>query len=390
MKIGVDAACWNNRRGYGRHARALLSHLVNADSENQYDFIVDVSNHRNDLPANARWLYIPTSVPSIQAARADGSRTLADIWRMSAALSSPEYRLLIFPTVYTYVPVRTRAKKFIFIHDVIPETYPALTFPRQSSRWLWRTKIRLAIWQADHILTVSEYSKGGIASYFGIDPQMISVVGEAPDPIFQPLDSTLQYAGPETNSIDSSQRLIAYVGGFGPHKNVRALLEAIKVLVRDSKFQDIRLVLVGENQSEAFYSEFTALNHYVQKEGLQPYVEFTGYLPDERVVHLLNHAFVFVLPSFMEGFGLPAVEAAACGCPVIATRESPLPHLLGDSAKYINPNDIEELIFHLKSVLGSESLRQCMRQGGLEAVRALTWESAAKQMAEVIRKHYDN
>jgi glycosyltransferase involved in cell wall biosynthesis len=101
---------------------------------------------------------------------------------------------------------------------------------------------------------------------------------------------------------------------------------------------------------------------------------------------LLNLSTVLVLPSFMEGFGLPAIEAAACGCPLVATTASPLPSLLGDGGLFIDPSQPEELEVALTQVLESESLRSQMRDAGLAAARQLTWESAAQQMIVLMQK----
>ena len=114
-------------------------------------------------------------------------------------------------------------------------------------------------------------------------------------------------------------------------------------------------------------------------------VVFTGYLKDEDVVVFLNLASVLVLPSLMEGFGLPAVEAAACGCPVIATNESPLASLLGGGAISILPRE-QEIEQALVSVLSSEEMRRRMSQAGLAAAQALTWNNAARQLMEVIEQ----
>ena len=113
---------------------------------------------------------------------------------------------------------------------------------------------------------------------------------------------------------------------------------------------------------------------------------FTGYLPDDELVVLLNLATVSVLPSLIEGFGLPAVEAAACGCPVIATTESPLPALLGEGGLYFNPQQSRELEAALIAVLESETLRRKMSKAGREAASKLTWKAAAQQMVDLIGK----
>ena len=384
MLIGIDAAVFINKRGYGRHARALFTKLLKLDSNNRYVFFIDFKEGLEELPSNASWQYVPAGEPANEAARANGSRSIIDLLRMSNALSKPGFDVLIFPTVFSYVPVRSQAKKILFIHDVIPETYPGMTLPGIRSRWLWKAKTWTAIRQADIILTVSEYSKTGIVEHFQINPGKIGVVGEAPDDIFGPCSDISITPEMVEKGIDPDRRLIMYVGGFGPHKNVSTLLIALQELVGQPGFDDVQLVLVGEHNAETFHSEYPSLNNFVT-EHLKGLAVFTGYLLDEQLVRLLNRACVLVLPSWLEGFGLPAIEAAACGCPVIATRCSPLPEMLGDSALYFNPGELNELIAHLKTVLKSEDTRLRMRKGGLQAVSTLNWKAAASQLLEVLQ-----
>jgi glycosyltransferase involved in cell wall biosynthesis len=144
--------------------------------------------------------------------------------------------------------------------------------------------------------------------------------------------------------------------------------------------------MVGEYKKEIFHSYFDALKEQIEQLGLTNRVIFTGYLPDEELVVLLNLSTVLVLPSLMEGFGLPAVEAAACGCPIIATTASPLPTLLGEGGLYVDPGQPEALEIALIQVLRSESLRRQMRQAGLQAAASLTWAAAAGQMMDLIQK----
>jgi glycosyltransferase involved in cell wall biosynthesis len=148
----------------------------------------------------------------------------------------------------------------------------------------------------------------------------------------------------------------------------------------------VRLVLVGEFEREVFHSYAGAIRQQVVDLDLGDRVVFTGYLPDDELVLLLNLASVFVLPSLMEGFGLPAVEAAACGCPVIATKESPLPALLGAGGLYFNPTRQEELEEALTRVLESEPLRLAMSKAGRDAASRLTWEAAAQQLSGLIQE----
>jgi glycosyltransferase involved in cell wall biosynthesis len=308
------------------------------------------------------------------------------MWKMSRALSDREFELLLFPTVYSYVPVFSRAKKVVMIHDVIAETYPDLTVPKRAARLLWNTKVALGRWQADAIVTVSEYSRKGILDHFRVPPERVFVVGEANDPIFQIRDDPQLSVRLRALGIGLGVRSIVYVGGFGPHKNLERLVAAFAALALQSEFADVILIMVGEYEKEVFHSSFQTLKKRVQELGLTNRVIFTGYLSDDDLVILLNLSTVLVLPSLMEGFGLPAVEAAACGCPVIATKASPLPSLLGEAARYIEPTDVQDLERVLQQVLTSDELRQQMRSAGLAAAHRLTWDASARQMVEVMQQ----
>ncbi len=385
MKIGVDAVVWHNQRGYGRHARTLLSTLVKADPDNQYVFFFDKPLEVIDFPTNVEARFVPTNNPTVQAATAEGRRSIRDLSRMSKALSTRGLDCLIFPTVYSYVPVLSRAKKIVVLHDVIPEIFPALTLPSLSARLFWRMKSALARLQADALVTVSDYSKNMIVDYFHVPAERVHVVSEAADPVFRKLSQQQITSLERIQGWITGSPFILYVGGFGPHKNLALLIDMFFLLHQEPAFRDFRLLMVGEYQKESFYSEVNQLQVRIKQLKLEQRVIFTGYLPDEELAGLYNCAQALVLPSLMEGFGLPAVEAAACGCPVIATTASPLPDLLGPAGIYIDPDQPEALRAALQQVLSSADLRQRMHQAGLLASVNLTWPAAAGQMQSVLQ-----
>jgi glycosyltransferase involved in cell wall biosynthesis len=387
--IGVDGTCWTNPRGYGRHARALLRALVRMESRARYTVVVDTPEAEASLPDGVTARVVATGRSTTTAAAADGHRSAGDLWRIGRALSAIDVDVLLFPTVYSYVPIFSRAKKIVVIHDVIVESFPELTLPRPDARLLWRLKVGLARWQADALATVSEHSRRGIVERFKVPPDRVFVVGEAADPVFRVLEDPRPGPALARFDLGSGRRSMVYVGGFGPHKNLGPLIEVFARIARTPQFRDVRLFMVGEFQREAFHSEFEGLRRRVDALGVGDRVVFTGYLSDEDLVVLLNLASVLVLPSLLEGFGLPAVEAAACGCPVVATTASPLPGLLGEGGLYVDPRDNDELEAALRRVLGSASLRRTMRAAGLARAGELTWEAAATQMMKIVERVVD-
>src|SRR5207248_462148 len=151
------------------------------------------------------------------------------------------------------------------------------------------------------------------------------------------------------------------------------------------EFDDVRLIMVGEYKKEIFHSYYGILKARVTEFGIADRVIFTGYLTDDDLVVLLNISTVLVLPSLMEGFGLPAVEAAACGCPVVASKASPLPELLGEGGIFVDPTP-DALHSAIAKILGSPELRARMSQATAQAASHLTWDAAARQMIDVMHK----
>jgi glycosyltransferase involved in cell wall biosynthesis len=269
------------------------------------------------------------------------------------------------------------------MHDVIADMFPKLTVPKWTSRLFWNLKVLIGRMQADALITVSNYSRDCIVKHFGTDAKRVSVVSEAADPIFRRLDDSTPTAKLRELGLDGDRRMVVYLGGFSPHKNLEELVAAFGRTAKREDAGDPMLVMVGDTHTDAFHTIFERVSALVETLGIKDRVVFTGYLADEDVVALLNRATVLVLPSLMEGFGLPAMEAAACGCPVIATKESPLPELLGEGGIYIEPNQAA-IASALSQVLADDALRARMREHGMAAAQRLTWDDAARQLIAVI------
>lgn len=370
MKIGVDASCWANKRGYGRYARELLRALLACDQQNTYRFFLDseTAQEVTDLPERAQVIVVKTAQAATRAAGAAGRRSLRDMWAMSRAVQREgrDLDLFYFPSVYTYFPLRTRAKVIVTIHDTIAEHYPQLIFPNWRSRLFWRLKVGLAVRQARLVVTVSETARREIIKEFGLKEEAVWVVPDAVSGDFRPLGSH-----PETRpvlaryDIGHAERFILYVGGISPHKNLATLLDAYASLLHGQGDPEVKLALVGDFRKDVFYSAYQVLRTRVEQERLSGRVIFTGFVPDSDLVHLYNAAEMLVLPSFDEGFGLPALEAMACGIPVVASRAGALPEVVGQAGLFFSPYSPEELREHLQRLLADHQLRAELGRKGL-------------------------
>ena len=297
-----------------------------------------------------------------------------------------------FPSVYTYFPVKTRAQVVVTIHDTTAERYPKLIFPNRQSRLFWKLKVQMAVRRADLIATVSEASKIEIVREFGVAAEKVRVVPDAVGPEFYCLnqdDGTSEvlakYGVPEFGT-NAGLPFILYVGGISPHKNLITLVQAHAALHQSAGGVKTNLVPLGDNQKDVFYSSYSDLCREIDHLGTQDWVVFTGFVDDADLVHFYNGASTLVMPSFDEGFGLPALEAMACGTPVIASRAGALPEVVGNVGKLFDPHAPEELKNCISDVIGDAKLHQQMSRQGLQRAREFSWARSAEAALAVFEE----
>ena len=387
MKIGVDACCWSNRRGFGRFTRELLTALV-AEGGHEYVFFADRETaDAASFPDGVEVVTAATTVSPTEAASAEGRRSLGDLWALTRAVRRHDLDLFFFPAVYSYFPLLNRTRIVVTLHDVIADHYPEATFPNKRLMYFWKAKQRLALLQADRVLTVSEASKDAICEYFGLPPHEVGVTTEAASPEFRCLAPGAATAAVLARSgLGPDERFVLYVGGISPHKNLGTLVEAFARLVEDAATSDVRLVLVGDYEHDAFHSDYPRLKAQIDALGLGDRVVFTGFVPDADLVHYYNAAALFAFPSLEEGFGLPAVEAMQCGTPVAASDRGSLPEIVGDAGRLFEPTDPEAIRRVLVDILQGDGVAETMRRRGLERVMQFTWEEAARRTRRVLEE----
>ncbi|RMD81729.1 MAG: glycosyltransferase family 1 protein, partial [Candidatus Dadabacteria bacterium] len=343
MRIGIDAGCWTNRRGYGRYARELSQAMVEADAQDDFVFFADEQTAA-EFPIgrpNVRVVPVRQAVSPAVAAASGTNRSPVDLLRFSRMVARERPDVLWFPSVYSFFPVPPGVPCVVTVHDVIPERFPELTLPTIRDRLLWQAKVRLALFQARLVLTVSEYSKQQIAQVLRVPESKIYVTLEAPAAVYRPVDSKSEIAEcARSVGLPAGARWFIYVGGFNPHKHVDRIIRSFASLTtRLESDHEVYLLLVGPGDADAFHHDIGTLRELTERLGISKRVLWPGYLPDEELRLLYAGAVAALLMSGCEGFGLPAVEAAACGTPVIATTESPLPRLLEGGGIFLEPGD---------------------------------------------------
>ena len=385
LRLGIDATCLASRRGYGRFLRELLPPLLDAGASHDWVLFIDRESAAQVEPFAVRTVEPVTSRSQAAAASGRGNRSLRDLWTMGRAVAREGRDGMFFPSVYSYFPVPRAVATVVAFHDAIPERHGNLVFPTARNRWLWKAKVTLARRQARALLTVSDWSRRALAEHFRLPPERIFVAPEAPSAVFEPVtDPAPCWAWLRKHGLPEDARYLIYVGGFNPHKNLETLVAALASVVGRDAGCDLHLLLVGDHEGDVFHADVPALRRRIAASDLAGRVHLTGFVPDDELRHLYAGAVCLVLPSLEEGFGLPAVEAAACGTPCIATRNSPLPELLEGGGIFVDPTDRAALERALEALLGSRALRE--RLGTVARARAasLSWQRTAQCTLEAI------
>jgi len=382
MRITIEGSTWTNRRGYGRFLREILSAALRLGTPHEFTLVADTSLPPSFTLPGATIVRVPLRVPAGEAASADGRRSIADLWTMSRALARQRGDCLFFPTVYSYVPVWTRAPVVVGIHDVIAERLPGHVFKDARARRFWSSKVWLAAKQAARVMTVSRHAAEGVMQQLRVPESRIRMVGEAPAAVFRTdADTTAARRALHAAGVPDEARFFLYVGGLSPHKNLLTLIDAL-----DRLPSDVRLVIVGDFQFDSFWSNYPALVARTTQDGGPGRVQFTAQLDDGAVAGLMRLAQALVLPSFDEGFGLPAIEAAACGAAVIVTRNSAMPDVLGDAALYVDPYDGASIEAAMRRILDDASLGPSLGSRAAARAREHTWDAAARQMIAMLEE----
>jgi glycosyltransferase involved in cell wall biosynthesis len=288
--------------------------------------------------------------------------------------------LIYFPASYSFFPVWGVGRVVVTMHDTLALARPELVFPTRAGRVAWTLKEHAAVRRADRIVTTSESARRDLLAWFRLPADRITAVGAGPDAVFGPRltcpasDEALARYG-----IVPGSDYFLYVGGLSPNKNLPRLIEAFGLSGLGGK--GFRLALVGDT-GDNFHTNVPELRAAVGRLGLEGRVVFTGFVPDDDLAFLYNRAVALVQPSLMEGFGLPPVEAMACGTAVLASTAGSLPEVVGEAGLFFDPTDTKAMAEALVEVVERPGLRDDLRRRSLVRSGRYTWRATARALLD--------
>jgi len=265
-------------------------------------------------------------------------------------------------------------KKVLTIHDLIP-----FFLNEQKSfqnRHIWVPMLKLAHKKNTRIIAVSDSTRKDCEKYLQVPREKISVIPLAADPVFRPHEDIDDVRFRVATRFGIETPFLFYTGSLMPRKNIRRLIEAFRMLKQKS--YPLALVIGGPDTSCP-----NDLMELIIREGLKRDVLFTGYVTKEDLVDIYNAAEIFVYPSLYEGFGIPPLEAMACGTPVVVSNTSSLPEVVGDAGRQVNPTDTNEIATAIEELIQDEGYRVELSRKGLARSKMFSWERAGRETWKV-------
>lgn len=385
LTIGVDATTWWNRRGFGRFTRGQLGAMLSEPRGHRFVLFVDQEPVEEMRRPHVDIVRVKTSATVTDSAVADGRRSVKDVLAFRRATHGRPMDVFWFPAVYSWYPIAGAVPSVVTFHDAIAERFTGLVLPQFRGRLFWNLKVWLAKRSARHIATVSHAARDEIVEYLGIPANKISVILEAADARFGPIDDPAQLReAREQLRLPLGRRLILYVGGLAPHKNLAGLIRGFAKAVTKAAVVDLDLVLAGDPKGDGFHSNVDELHEIARSSGLQDRVHFPGFVPDKILPALYSDALVVAMPAFSEGFGLPAAEAIACGTPVIATVGGAVAEVVGTAGIFFDPHDTNDIARVVTEVAFNEATLERLRAACLPRSAELSWSHSGARMIDLL------
>ena len=370
MNIGIDGNEANIafRVGSGVYAYQLIRHLYELDTWNNYTIYLKEAPLADMPLERSGWKY-----------RVVGPKKLWTQFGLPLALYTQKEKLNVFFTPGHYAPRFCPFSTVISVLDLAFFGFPE--YFKKDDLMQLKSWTKYSVQKAKHVLTISESTKKDVVKYYQYPTDNITVtyIGYDTETFAPVLDEERIESVLAKYGI--ARPYILYLGTLQPRKNILRLVRAFHMLVAQEKYADLGLKLVIVGKKGWLFDEIFA---EVKKLGMERVVVFTGFVPDEDKCAILSGALIYTLPSLYEGFGIPVLEAMACGTPVVTSRISSLPEVTGECGVLVDPYSEKSICGGMKLLINDVPLREELRQKGLMWVKHFDWMNTARTTLKVL------
>jgi glycosyltransferase involved in cell wall biosynthesis len=383
MRIGINALFLQKpTTGMGQHLLHLLEGLDSLEEKDQ-QYTLLAPRFRRAYTVRAPQLSDRFREVEVVSALARLGENVEQVWweQVGIVLAGTREKVDLLHCPYWSNPLWSPWPTVVTVHDVIQFVLPEYAW-RKISR-VYFGLVSAGARRADAVITVSECSKRDIEKLLGLAPERIHVIGNAVDSSFFPVrDAWLLASVRERYGI--GPRFILYFGGFDMRKNVPRIIQAYGRLPEGLR-REYQLVIAGR-YSRLGHPLYPDPREKVRELGLDGSVVFTGQIREQDKAPLYSAAAVFAFPSLYEGFGMPVLEAMACGTPVVTSNLSALPEVAGDAGVLVDPYEPAAISTAMEELLENQSRREELSRRGLERARRYTWRQVAEQTVRVYKQ----
>ncbi|MCL4367169.1 glycosyltransferase family 4 protein [Patescibacteria group bacterium] len=374
MKISIDGYEANvpQRLGSSQVAYELLHQIASIDRINCYQILLP-NTPMPDLPTEREGWNYQVLKPNKFWTR------LALPYFLYRSKEKPD---LIFSPTH-YIPRFSPVKRIVTIFDLAYLHFPEMF--KQADLWKLKNWTKFSIENADHILTISSFTKNDILQNYPVQKEKITVAYPGYDKnIYQPVTDQQKIKQIRAKYQADSDYFI-YIGTIQPRKNLIRLMESFAQLLQSHP--QMKLLIVGKTTGLGRQGwMYEDILRKPMQMSLEQKIIFTGFVPTEELPTLLTGATAFILPSLWEGFGIPALEAMACGAPVIVSNVSSLPEVVGNAGLLVDPYSVEQITQAMRTVCADKKLKSKMSILGFSQIKKFGWEKMARTLLKIFKE----
>lgn len=393
MKIGINILYVNQYVGFGVTTREILKELNKRKDNHQYCLFYNKLLSKNQRerffnlnlnPKKFKLISIPSKFGT------PGSLKNKMSWeRFTIPRQVRKYKLDLFFSPYQTLSCIKTCPHIIMVMDMIYKTFPPPDLKRNYVSKLYYYLVEKAAQKADKIVTISEDSKNQIHKFLKINKKNIINISLGKNENLKPLNK--EENGEAWKKLNKKFKGIQkpyffFVANPEPRKNIPKILTAFSKLIHNENFSTFHFIFAGKKNfsQQETNANYTDIKKEGKNLGIEKKIHQVGIITEEEKSYFLNNASALIFPSLQEGFGLPVLEAMACGCPALTSNNSSLPEVAKDAALLVSPNNTEAIYKNMLKIVKDTDFRRSLIKKGVKRAQKFTWEKTADKLLQVI------